>query len=114
MPTRAIESGTCAEIATGAPLPQGADAVIMVEETGGGNGDAVDLFATATAGQNIGRRGADITPGDLVAVRGDVLSPSRVGALAAIGCGEVEVFARPRVAILSTGNEVIAPGQPLS
>ena len=68
----------------------------------------------ATAGQNIGRRGADIVAGDRVVAAGDLLTPSRVGALAAIGCADVEVFAQPRVAILSTGNEVVEPGQPLA
>jgi molybdopterin molybdotransferase len=108
-----IEPGTCAEIATGAPMPEGADAVVMVEETAPGGEHLVDVTATAAAGQNIGRRGADISPGDVVVRRGDQLNPSRVGAAAAVGSAEVEVFARPRVAVLSTGNEVIDPGRPL-
>jgi molybdopterin molybdotransferase len=109
-----ISPGTCAEIATGAPLPAGADAVVMVEETASGSDGEIQIFATAAAGQHIGRRGADIGAGDRVVSPGDVLSPSRVGAMAAVGCADVEVFARPRVAILSTGNEVIEPGQELS
>jgi molybdenum cofactor synthesis domain-containing protein len=108
-----IASGTCAEIATGAPLPAGADAVIMVEETAKHGDHEVDIFTAVTMGQNIGRRGGDMKAGDPVVSSGDVLTPSRVGALAAVGCAEVEVFARPRVAILSTGNEVVAPGEPL-
>jgi molybdopterin molybdotransferase len=106
--------GTCAEIATGAPLPDGADAVVMVEETAPAGEEHVDINAAATAGQNIGRRGADISPGDVVVRRGELLNPSRVGAAAAIGCVELEVFARPRVVVLSTGNEVIDPGTPLA
>ena len=109
-----IQPGTCAEIATGAPLPEGADAVVMVEETAPAGEHLVDVTATAAAWQNIGRRGADISPGDVVVRRGDQLNPSRVGAAAAVGCAELEVFARPRVAVLSTGNEVIDPGRPLS
>jgi molybdopterin molybdotransferase len=109
-----IEPGTCAEIATGAPMPEGADAVVMVEETAPAGEHLVDVTATAAAGQNIGRRGADISPGDVVVRRGDQLNPSRVGAAGAVGCAEVEVFARPRVAVLSTGNEVIDPGRPLN
>ncbi|MBI3494042.1 MAG: molybdopterin molybdotransferase MoeA [Acidobacteria bacterium] len=109
-----VAPGTCAEIATGAPLPSGADAVVMVEETAKAGDTEIQIFATATAGQNIGRRGADITAGDRVVTSGDVLSPSRVGALAAIGCVDIEVFAKPRVAILSTGNEVVEPGQTLA
>ena len=109
-----IGPSTCAEIATGAPLPDGADAVVMVEETTPAGDDHVDIQAMAAAGQNIGRRGADISPGDIVVRRGESLNPSRVGAAAAIGCVELEVFARPRVAVLSTGNEVIDPGAPLA
>ncbi len=109
-PRMSIVAGTCAEIATGAPVPAGADAVVMVEDTAPAPNDAVDIRAAATSGQNIGRRGSDIAAGDLVVRSGEVLTPSRVGALAAIGCADVHVFAKPRVAILSTGNEVVQPG----
>jgi molybdenum cofactor synthesis domain-containing protein len=108
-----LESGLCAEIATGAPLPAGADAVVMVEDTAKAGDDLVDIRTTVAAGQNVGRRGADIKTGDAVVASGDVLTPSRIGALAAVGAAKVDVFAKPRVAILSTGNEVVAPGQPL-
>jgi molybdopterin molybdotransferase len=111
---RTVGSGACAEIATGAPLPDGADAVVMVEETARADDEHVAILVAATPGQNVGRRGADIQPGDLVVRRGDALNPSRVGALAAIGCATLEVYARPRVAVLSTGNEVIDPGTPLA
>jgi molybdenum cofactor synthesis domain-containing protein len=110
----AVSAGACAEIATGAPLPLGADAVVMVEETAKDGDAGIDVFTPVAPGQNIGRRGADIVTGDRVVAAGDVLTPSRVGALAAIGCADVEVYARPRVAILSTGNEVVEPGQPLA
>jgi molybdopterin molybdotransferase len=108
-----VSSGTCVEIATGAPLPAGADAVVMVEETTK-SGDAIDILTAASAGQHVGRRGADIATGDRVIAAGQLLGPSRVGALAAIGSIDVEVFAKPRVAILSTGNEVVEPGEPLA
>jgi molybdenum cofactor synthesis domain-containing protein len=114
MPKTAIVSGTCSEIATGAPLPGGADAVVMVEQTKAEGDNRVLIATAAAAGQNIGRRGADISAGAVVVRRGDVLNPGRVGAVAAIGRGEIEVYARPRVAILSTGNEVIEPGRPLA
>jgi molybdenum cofactor synthesis domain-containing protein len=113
-PIHGISRGECSEIATGAPLPDGSDAVVMVEETRPVDEDHVEILAAATAGQNIGRRGADITPGDLVVRSGDLLNPSRLGAVAAVGVDAIDVFAQPRVAILSTGNEVIEPGQPLS
>jgi len=110
-----VTAGACAEIATGAPLPAGADAVVMVEETAKiGSDEAIEIFAAASPGQNIGRRGADIRVGDRVVSAGDLLTPSRVGALAAIGRSDVQVYAKPRVAILSTGNEVVEPGQPLA
>ncbi len=108
-----VVPGACAEIATGAPLPAGADAVVMVEDTAA-SGDRVDIFTPAIQSQNIGRRGGDIVAGDRVVAAGEVLTPSRVGALAAIGCTGVEVYARPRVALLSTGNEVVEPGEPLT
>jgi molybdopterin molybdotransferase len=106
----AITSGTCAEIATGAPVPAGADAVVMVEQTTKDASDGVLIGAAATVGQNIGRRGADISAGTTVVRQGELLNPGRIGAIAAIGRKDVAVYARPRVAILSTGNEVIEPG----
>jgi molybdenum cofactor synthesis domain-containing protein len=108
-----VTQGTCTEIATGAPLPEGADAVVMVEETARHDGESVEVLSPVTAGQNIGRRGADMKVGDVVVRRGDHLNASRIGALAAIGSGELLVYARPRVAVLSTGNEVVDPGRPL-
>jgi molybdopterin molybdotransferase len=115
MPSATVDAGTCAEIATGAPLPGGADAVVMVEETAHASGadGVIEVFAPVSAGQHVGRRGADISPGDLVVRRGDWLNPSRVGALAAIGCSSLEVYEKPRVAVLSTGNEVVDPGMAL-
>jgi molybdenum cofactor synthesis domain-containing protein len=109
-PAISISSGSCAEIATGAPLPAGADAVVMVEQTTKDASDCVLIAATATAGQNISRRGGDIGAGAIVVRRGELLNPGRVGALAAIGKDDVVVYARPRVAVLSTGNEVVEPG----
>ena len=109
---QAVGPGQCIEIATGAPMPPGADAVVMVEETASDE-DAVRIFAQATRSQNIGRQGADIQKGQAVLGSGTPLNASRVGALAALGLTDVSVFAKPRVAILSTGNEIVEPGQPL-
>jgi molybdopterin molybdotransferase len=113
-PRASIAPGACAEIATGAPMPDGADAVVIVENTTRSTGEAVDILAPASPGQNIGCRGADISAGARVIGAGDVLTPSRVGALAAIGCADVVVYERPRVAILSTGNEIVDPGRTLA
>lgn len=109
MPTACVEPGRCVEIATGAPMPDGADAVIMVEETAL-DGEDVMFYASPRTGQNIGRRGADIATGQTVLESGAVLNPSRIGALAALGLEEADVWARPSVAVLSTGNEIAAQG----
>jgi molybdopterin molybdotransferase len=113
VPTGRVDAGACIEIATGAPMPAGADAVIMVEETAV-SGDEVSIFASVRPAQNIGRRGADITTGQTILREGDVLNASRVGALAALGFADVEVWARPSVAVLSTGNEIAPQGAPLA
>jgi len=112
VPTKSIEPGTAIEIATGAPMPQGADAVVMVEETEK-TGSDVRVLTPVYPRQNVGRQGADIVVGQTVIARGDVLNPSRIGAIAALGIGDVEVFVKPTVAILSTGNEIADPGQEL-
>ena len=112
VPSRDISAGECMEIATGAPLPSGSTAVVMVEDTRR-VGESVRVAAPVRVGQNIGRRGADITAGRVVVSAGDVLTPSRVGAIAAVGVSTVVVFDRPSVAVLSTGNEVVPPGTPL-
>jgi len=114
VPTRPITGGECTEIATGAPLPQGADAVVMVEETEKAPSGEVRIFSPVYPAQNVGRRGADIKAGQVVLRRGEVLNPGRVGTIAAIGIAEIDVFAKPRVAILSTGNEIADPGRPLA
>ncbi len=113
VPTRAVSSGQCIEIATGAPMPVGADAVVMVEETEK-DGERVRFFSPVYPGQNVGRQGADIKTGQELLAQGDFLTPGRVGAIAALGLDRVTVYARPRVAILSTGNEIVDPGRPLA
>ncbi|HEY7441409.1 MAG TPA: gephyrin-like molybdotransferase Glp [Vicinamibacterales bacterium] len=114
VPTRSVGAGQCSEIATGAPLPPGADAVVMVEDTEPGAEGTVRILAPVAPHQHVGAQGADIRTGQTVLGGGDVLTASRLGAVAAMGFTEVEVFARPRVAILSTGNEIIEPGEPLA
>ncbi len=112
MPQRTVGHGECTEIATGAPMPRGADAVVMVEQTAADD-TRIRMFAAAEPGQNIGRQGADIRNGQTVMRPGEVLNASRVGALAALGLAHAEVYAKPRVAILSTGNEIVDPGRRL-
>ena len=113
VPSKTLVSGQCTQVATGAPMPDGADAVVMVEETNRLDGDRVAIFTPVYPRQHVGRRGADITTGVQLLEPGDLLTPSRVGSIAALGIGVIEVYAKPRVAILSTGNEIIAPGTPL-
>jgi molybdopterin molybdotransferase len=113
MPTLEVPRGGCTEIATGAPMPAGADAVVMVEETEKDEAGRVRVFSPVYPGQNVGRQGADIQAGQALLASGDYLTSSRIGAIAALGFERVEVFAQPRVAILSTGNEVVPPGRPL-
>jgi molybdenum cofactor synthesis domain-containing protein len=120
-----IGPGDCVEIATGAPIPAGADSVVMVEDTGRPgsadwpapawleSGDQVLVLAETRPGQHGVRRGSDMRAGDVVARAGQMLTPSRVGALAAIGRADVSVAARPLVAIFPTGNEVVRQGLPL-
>jgi molybdopterin molybdotransferase len=111
--TRTLAPGECIEIATGAPLPGGADAVVMVEETEPANDTDVRVFTPVYPRQHVGRRGADMTAGQAVLPAGAVLNPTRIGALAAIGLAEVDVYVKPLVAIVSTGNEIVLPGEPL-
>jgi molybdopterin molybdotransferase len=113
MATRPITPGECIEIATGAPIPSSANAVVMVEETDKSVDGFVRVMTPVYPGQNVGRRGADLTTGDVVLSAGDSINASRVGALAAAGRSEIEVYARPSVAILSTGNEIVDPGHVL-
>jgi molybdenum cofactor synthesis domain-containing protein len=113
VPSRAVARGECIEIATGAPMPDGADAVVMVEETERSDDGGIRIFTPVYPRQNVGRRGADIIAGQVILRPGDLLNPSRVGALAATGTAAVSVFARPGVAVISTGNEIVDPGQPL-
>ena len=113
MPTRSVGAGEAAEIATGAPMPEGADAVVMVEETERAGTDDVKILTPVYPRQNVGRQGADIVTGQVVLHRGAVLNPSRIGALAALGLAAVDVYDQPRIAILSTGNEIVDPGADL-
>jgi molybdenum cofactor synthesis domain-containing protein len=110
---RAIAEGECLEIATGAPMPPGADAVVIVEETDGEASGAVQVYSAVRPAQNVGPQGADIRSGQRVLTVGTWLAPSRVGVAAALGLARVAVFAQPRVAVLSTGNEIVEPGRAL-
>lgn len=114
VPSLSIGAGECCEIATGAPMPPGADAVAMVEQTEAASNGTVRIFSSVQPQQHVGPQGADIRTGQVVLRRGELLTASRIGAIAAVGYSEVDVFVKPRVAILSSGNEIVAPGRPLA
>ncbi|MDY6965279.1 MAG: molybdopterin biosynthesis protein [Halobacteriota archaeon] len=108
----AVQSGHCVGIATGAPIPSGANAVVMVEYTGI-SGDEIEIFRPVAPAENIMAAGSDIMRGETIIRRGTRLTPRETGVLAASGLKRVSVFRRPKVAIISTGNEVIEPGEKL-
>lgn len=109
VPTRAIRPGECARIMTGAPVPEGADAVVRLEDTAPGPEQGTVLILKAvTPNANICLRAEDVARGDVVLKAGQVVTPLTVPTLAACGRATVHVHRRPTVAILSTGNEVVA------
>jgi putative molybdopterin biosynthesis protein len=110
MPTQAVIPGTAIAVATGAVVPRGATAVVMVEDTDVRDG-RLRLTRPATPGANITFAGTDIGRGETVLYRGTVLTSRETGVLAALGLADVPVVRRPRVAILSTGDEVQPPGE---
>ena len=98
-------------IMTGAPVPAGADTIVPIEHTDGDNDVARIKQAPAKAGMHIRRLAEDVRVGDVVLSAGKVMTPARIALAAGSGHGEIDVFMRPRVAILSTGNELVEPGQ---
>lgn len=114
----ALPAGACARIFTGAPIPEGADAVVMQEHTqrqpqGEAGADRVAFVQPIQAGQNIRRQGEDIAQGQVVLSAGRRLTAAALGVAASVGRAELPVFALPRVGVLTTGDELIMPGQPL-
>lgn len=111
-PKVSVSTGEATEIVTGAPIPDGADAVVMVEDTEK-TGEEVRVFTAATKGENVMKKGTDIKRGESVLRVGQVLGSREVGVLAALGLADVKVHRVPRVAVLSTGGEVTEPGREL-
>jgi molybdopterin molybdotransferase len=107
----AVAPGTAVRIMTGAPLPPGADTVVQVEWTDGGT-DAVTVRRPARRGLHIRRAGEDVTPGQLVLAAGTPLDAARIGLLAAVNVARPPVHPRPRVAVVSTGDELVDVGSP--
>jgi molybdenum cofactor synthesis domain-containing protein len=112
---RALRAGEAMRIFTGAPVPDGADAIVMVERTERlGDGSAVAISAAAVAGDHIRPAGDDVLVGDEVLSAGEQLTPGHLGVLATIGVLEVMAHRRPRVGVLSTGDELVADGGALA
>lgn len=113
-----IGPGEAVRIMTGAPIPPGADAVVMVEHTraaaGRDGSEAVRIAEPAAAGDNVRLAGSDLARGDLVLAHGTVLAPGHLGVLASTGKSSLKVFPSPRVGVLSTGDELVAPDAPLA
>jgi molybdopterin molybdotransferase len=107
-----VAAGSCVRITTGAALPPGADAVVPVEQTDVEDGTVLVRLAPAP-GAYVREAGEDVRAGTVVLERGRVLDPAAVGMLASVGWREVRVHPRPRVAVVSTGDELVDPGEPL-
>ncbi len=108
-----VTPGAAIRIMTGAPIPLGADAVVRVEDTAAEE-EWVDILAEAPVGQYIRPAGEDVRQGELVLQQGTVVRPQEIGMLATLGCKEVPVIRRPRVAILATGDEILEIDAPLA
>lgn len=111
-PSISVEPGTAVEIATGAVMPRGANAVVMVENTDTMDGD-VNIRKPVSPSENVMNTGADIMMGELVLRAGTRLTSREISVIAAVGLDRVAVYRKPRVGIISTGNEVAAPGTKL-
>ncbi|MCL1977977.1 MAG: molybdopterin-binding protein [Candidatus Bathyarchaeota archaeon] len=109
-PRMVLSKGEAVEIVTGAPLPEGADAVVMVEDTERMD-DQLQVYTAVTPKMNVMQRGSDIKSGETVLHAGQVLGASEIGALAALGLTKTRCFKPPMVAVLSIGSEVIEPGK---
>ncbi|MDD5384074.1 MAG: molybdopterin molybdotransferase MoeA [Gallionella sp.] len=113
MPTKTLASGQCARIMTGAPMPQGADAVIRVEDTEAKPNNVVQINQAVKPGNDIRRLGENMRNGEVVLTPGTAITPGVIGVLATVKRAQVQVYRRPRVAILSTGNELEGLDEPV-
>jgi len=112
-PMRPVLSGTATSIATGGPVPRGADAIVMVEHTQPAGTRAIEIRRAASPGQFVSYAGSDIARGENLLRAGTVIGSREIGMLAACGIAQVSVARRPRVAVISTGDELVQPGRAL-
>lgn len=110
VPRHSVTEGTATRLMTGAPIPEGADAVVMFEKTEF-SAETVTLFEAAKPGDNIVRAGEDVRQGDVLAEAGSLIDAGTLGTLASQGFAALEVYRLPRVGLVSTGSELIEPGQ---
>jgi molybdenum cofactor synthesis domain-containing protein len=113
LPKIIVADGESAEIVTGAPIPDGADAVVVLEHTER-NGDDLFVYSAVSNDENIMKLGTDIKKGETILKKGQPLGSREIGVLAALGKIKVKVYTVPRVAVLSTGAEITEPGKSLS
>lgn len=113
VPQVAVLPGTATPIATGGPLPRGADAVVMIEHSQPAENGAVEMFRPATPGQFISSAGSDMARGEVVLRAGSIIGAREIGMLSACGTAHVTVACKLRVAVVSTGDELVQPGEPL-
>jgi molybdopterin molybdotransferase len=113
-PDNNLARGEAAKIMTGAPVPDGADAVVMVEHTQAVEDGKVRILKEVTAGRHICQKGEDVTRGEVVLKKHTVIGAPEVAILASVGKAQVKVFRRPSVSVLSTGSEIVEPGEPLA
>ncbi|MCT7377168.1 molybdopterin biosynthesis protein [Chelativorans salis] len=112
-PELTVLPGTATPISTGGPLPRGADAIVMVENTHPSEGDAIEVGRSASPGQFVSHAGSDIAMGEIVLRVGMVIGSREIGMLAACGIASIPVARKPHVAVLSTGDELVQPGEAL-
>jgi len=107
----AIKAGTCVAVSTGGDLPEGADAVVMVENTENYGDGLIGIMDPAAPGNNIIFKGDDVSPGDMILPAGTVISPHDTGILSALGHTVMKVRSKPVVGVISTGDELVEPSQ---
>jgi len=112
VPVKKVRKGTCIQISTGAMIPEGADSVVMVENTER-SAKKIQIFKSVPPGANVSKQGEDIKKDSVVLRAGEVLTPSKIGVLAALGFAEAKAYSMPRVSVIPTGNEVAEVGRKL-
>jgi len=112
VPSVGVGAGECTLVSTGCFIPEGADAVVMHENTDL-EGSTVALYKPAYSGENVSAKGSDVRQGSVPLHKGDVLTPAKIGVLASLGKAKVDVFQKPRIAIVPTGAEIRKVGSPI-